>query len=423
MKTISILTTIAVILCCTLTLTAQTLQRTTLNSCYEKAIENYPQSQQNQLIELSKQYTVENAGKAYLPQVSITAQATYQSDVTQVPISIPGFSIQPLSRDQYKVAAEVTQLLYDGGTIKSNQDILSANAAIEQRRVDVELYKLRERVQQLYFGVLTLKQQLQLLTNTRESIEKALTAVQAGVTHGATGKSNLYLLQAELVQLQQKTLEARTAHHAYLAMLSRFTGTELDTTTVLEIPVITQMNESIQRPELKLFDAQQNSVRTQAQRVDAQLLPKVSLFLQAGYARPGLNMLLNSFEPYYIGGVRASWPLSTLYTTSAERENLQVQKKLIEIQKATFLFSTNLTLKQQEIELSKYNSMVELDSALVELRTKIQASSLAQLHNGTITAHEHIRDVYATQSAQIQLEQHRLQHIMNIYTYQNTIGQ
>lgn len=396
----------------------------TLEQCYEKARTNYPLIRQKNLIAQSTSFSIANARAGFFPQVSINGQATYQSDVTRVPLEVPGFKIQALSKDQYKIYAEVNQSLYDGGAIRQQTKLQQANAQVEDQKVEVELYKINERINQLYFGVLLLDEQLKQIALVQKDLESSLQKVQSGIRNGTAFKTNADILQAELLKVTQRTIETQSARQAYLDMLGLFLQTTLNENTVLERPAALPLTASsdINRPELKLFNYQNQLLSAQQQLSNTRTLPRVNLFVQGGYGKPGLNALLNEFDTYYIGGIRLNWNLSGFYNTRRDRELLTLNVQSVDAQRDAFVFNTNLSLRQQNNEIVKLQKLLEVDRQLIDLRANIKVTSKAQLENGVITANDYLRELNAEDQARQNEALHTIQLLLTAYTQKNTIG-
>lgn len=394
----------------------------TLDTCIARAVSYYPQQKQRALIAASKDYSVEAAGKGYLPQVSINGQATYQSAVTEVPVRIPGLSFESVAKDQYKIYGEVTQTIFDGGTIHQQQRVQEANADVEDRKLDVDLYKLHERINQLFFGVLVLNDQIEQVRVFQRDLDTTIKSVEGAVGAGAALKSSVQMLRAELLTQQQRELDLRTARTAYMQMLGLFINTDLSDSTEFIEPLIASLEDAIRRPELAVYEAQRTSLAVQNDVISARSIPRIGLFAQGGFGRPALNMLSNDFDPYYIAGARLSWSLSGLYTSSAEREVLNVQRSIVDVQQETFLFNTTLMLRQQRAELEKYDKTLQLDDEIIALRAAVRASSNAQFVNGVLTTRDYLRDLNAEDIARRQRSLHHVQQLMAIYNYNTTSG-
>ncbi|WP_426293569.1 TolC family protein [Dyadobacter endophyticus] len=396
----------------------------TLGEAYRLARENYPMIRQQGLIEKTRDYSVANAAKGYLPQLTVQGQATYQSAVTEfkLPVSIPGVEFPTINKDQYKVYGEVNQTIYDGGSIRTQVRSHEANAQVEVQKLEVELYKLNERVNQLFFGVLMLEEQLIQSELLKKDINLGIQKVQALVANGTAFKSNANTLKAELLKADQRTIDLNASRKAYLEMLGLLTGQPMGDSAMLEKPVELVTGRDINRPELKLYDAQNRSLDIQSQLIDVRNRPKLHFFFQGGYGRPALNILSNGFDPYYITGVRLNWSLSGLYTLKKDRELIRNNREAIQLQKETFLFNTNLVARQQNAELDRFRQLLRTDDEIIMLRESIKTSSAAQLENGVINTNDFLREVNAEDQARQNKILHGIQLLMSEYNLDNTLG-
>jgi outer membrane protein TolC len=397
-------------------------QALSLDTCYAKARLNYPLLRQMDLIAKSADYSMDNAAKAYYPQLSINGQATYQSDVTKIPISLPNMSIPVISKDQYKLYADLNQTLYDGGAVKLQKEAIQANAIIEKQNIEVELYKLRERIHQIFFSILMVNRQLEQSEILKKDLQAASDKTRAAVTNGIALKSSEDVLKAEMLKVDQHMIELRSTRTAYLNMLSLFIGQTLDNNTVLETPSAPAWSNTINRPELLYYNYRNQLLDIQRQQVQMRNRPKLSLFVQGGYGRPALNLLNNEFDLYYIGGLRLNWSLSGLYTARNEKAVLGMNYQLLEAQKETFLFNTNILMRQQDEDIHRLEELLKTDDEIIALREKIRLSAQAQLENGVITASDYLREMNAEDQAKQNRLLHELQLLMAQYKQQNTIG-
>jgi outer membrane protein TolC len=396
----------------------------TLEKCYSKSRENYPLIQQKDYINKSKDYNVSNIWNGYFPQITINAQATYQSDVTSLPISLPGMSFDKLTKDQYKVVADVTQTIFDGGIMSSQSGLQKSLADVDDQKLEIELLKVKERVNQIYFGILLLDAQLLQIDFVKNDLNASLSKLNAAFENGTVLKSNVDVLKAELLKTKQKEIELNSSRIAFLQMLGLLVNQELDESTKLQQPISpgTISDVEINRPELKLFEYQQNMIESQKGLTISKILPKASLFFQGGYGKPGLNMLINEFDWFYIAGARFSWSLSNLYSYGNESEINDLNKNNIEAQTQTFLLNTNISIKQQLEEIEKFKKLITVDKEIIEIRTSIKESAKAQLENGVITSSDFIRELNAEDTAIQNLQVHKVQLMLAQYNYKITTG-
>lgn len=401
---------------------AQSNAALSIDSCYAMAKRNYPLLKQMALIEKTNEYSLDNALKGYLPQFNVAGQASYQSEVTSIPISLPGMNIQSLSKDQYKIYAELNQSLSDPLIIKQQKEIITINNLTEKEKLAVELYKLKERINQFYFGVLMIDAQMVQVDLLKKDIELALKRTNAGIANGISLKSNADMLQAELLKIEQKAIELKATRKGYADMLSLFINKSIDEGASFIMPHFSTLSSTVNRPELKLFEVQKKGIDAQQKLLASKNLPKVSLFFQGGYGRPTLNMLNNDFGTYYIGGARFIWNLSAFYTYQKERQLLTINQLQIDLQKEVFLFNNQILLKQQNSEVNKLSELLNNDEQIVALREKIKDTANSQLENGSITTLDYLNALNAMDQAKQNLVLHQIQLLLAQYTYQNTSG-
>lgn len=397
-------------------------QQLTIEECYDKARQNYPLIKQKELISRSKEFTIENVKSGLLPQLSLNGQASYQSDVTR----LPGGSslVEPLSKDQYKIYVDVNQSIYDGGVVKRNSALQETASQVEDQKIEVELYKIKERINQIYFGALLINEQLAQIELVKKDIETSLLKMESAIRNGTAFRTNADILQAELLKNDQRAVELKAGRKSYLDMLGMFIHQSLNESTTLQKPqtLIVQNELAISRPEISLYNYQSQLYAAQQQLNNTRVAPRVSLFAQGGYGRPGLNMLLNQFDTYYIGGLRFSWNLGGYYNAHRDKQILDLNLQSVNQQKETFLFNTQLSLQQQKNDLSKLRELIQIDEKLIELRVRIKNTAKSQLDNGVITANDYLRELNAEDQAKQNLSVHQIQLLMTQYSQQLTTG-
>jgi outer membrane protein TolC len=395
----------------------------TISECYSLARKNYPLIKQRDLITKTKDYSVSNASKGYLPAFSVNGQATYQSTVTSFPFTIPikGFTLPVYSKDQYKIFGEVDQVVYDGGVIKNQKQTAEANEVIQQQSLEVELYALYDRVNQLFFGALLVDEQLKQNDLLKADVQNGIDKEKALVANGTAFRSSVDELEAQLLQTDQSRVELLATKKAYLDMLSLFINRPVED-IILEKPAPPPATDTLRRPELLSYDYQKKTYDLQDKLLVAQLMPKLGLFAQGGYARPGLNELSNNFAWYYIGGLKLSWNLGSIYTIKNQKRLLNIDRETLDVQKETFVFNTSLTQKQQSSDITKDIELVKADDAIINLRESVKKASQAQLENGVLSAHDYITEVNSEDEARQNRILHEMQLLQAQYSYQNTMG-
>lgn len=397
-------------------------QKLSIEDCYALAKKNYPLIKQSELIEKTKEYTIENLSKGNLPQININGQASYQSDVTSYPIIIPNVKVPVLSKDQYKIYGEVNQPLTDVVIINAQKELATATTETNQQQLEVELYKLKDRINQLYFGALLADEQLAQNEIFKKDIQSGLDKVNASIKNGTAFKSNAQMLEAELLKADQQAIELKTSRKSFRNMLGYLVGTTLDDHVTLVTPAAVMSAATINRPELRLYELQKQQFSVQQKMADNKKVPKLGVFLQGGYGRPALDFLSNKFDTYYITGIRLNWNLTSFYTIKREKDLLEISRKSIDVQKEVFLFNTGVTLTQQTNEMEKYRQLVNTDNSIILLRQKVKTAATAQLENGVITAIDYLSYVNAEDQARRAMSLHSTQLLLAQYNYQNTTG-
>lgn len=392
-----------------------------IEACYEKARANYPLIKQYGLIEKTKEYNLSNAAKGYLPQVTFSAQATYQSDVTEIPINLDaigltGVEIPSVSQDQYKMELALSQTLWDGGAIRSERKTLRTQAEVDQRDMDVSMYAINERVNQLYFGVLLAEAQLEQNKVLQAELRRNCDQVSSYIKNGIANQSDLDAIQVDLLKAKQTEAQFEHTKGAYREMLSRLIGEEIGEETRLVKPeAVRPLTKENNRPELELYQARIRNLRAQDSRITAGMMPKLGLFVTGGYGKPGLDMFEDNFKVYYLAGVKLSWNLGSLYTRKNDRRKIQTGIRSIETQRETFLFNTSLDVAQRNATIDKYIDQLKYDDEIIALRGSVKRASEAKMANGTLSGTDLTRDIHAEQSAIQDKILHEMELLQAIY--------
>lgn len=382
----------------------------TLQDAESRARKGYPLIRQQGLLEKTATLTVGNLAKGYVPQLTVGGQASYQSDVTKVSIPNAPFVVEPPSKDQYRLTMDVSQIIYDGGLIRNQQELSRLQATTESSRLELEMYKLQERVDQLYCSILFVDAQLDQMKLVKADIQTGINKVSAQLENGVVFKSALNTLKAEALKIDQRNIELGTMRKGLLDVLGILTDTLLSDNVQLEMPDLKGFRaEGAIHKQLNFFKAQQDLNVRQLDLLRSKSRPKASAFLQAGYGRPGLNMLRNEFQWFSIGGLRLNWSISNLYTAKNEKELNTVAANSIAVQQETYLKNANAQVKQQLAEIEKFRKLIETDKEIIELRNAIKESAAAQLEAGVITASDYVREVSAADQANQALKAHELQ--------------
>ena len=399
-----------------------------IEACYEKARANYPLIKQYGLIEKTKEYNLSNAAKGYLPQVTFSAQATYQSDVTEIPIDLDaigltGVEIPSVSQDQYKMELALSQTLWDGGAIRSERKTLRTQAEVDRRDMDVSMYTINERVNQLYFGVLLAEAQLEQNKVLQAELRRSCEQVSSYIKNGIAQQSDLDAIRVDLLKAKQTEAQFEHTKRAYREMLSRLIGEEIGEETRLVKPeAVRPLTKENNRPELELYQARIRNLRAQDSRITAGMMPKLGLFVTGGYGKPGLDMFEDKFKAYYLAGVKLSWNLGSLYTVKDDRRKIQTSIRAIETQRETFLFNTSLDVAQRDASIDKYVAQLSYDDEIIALRGSVKRASEAKMANGTLSGTDLTRDIHAEQSAIQDKILHEIELLMAIYNLRYAIN-
>lgn len=412
----------AVVLACTVTcLTAEA--RITIEQCMELARQNYPQIRQLNLIEEAARYDIASVSKSWLPKFSISGKATYQSDVVEMPFDIPGFSFN-LPHDQYSAVGEISQTIWDGGTSKSQKEIYTSGARVQQKQTEVSMYAINDRVAKIYLGILLIDWQLKQNGILWKSLERNAVEVQALIDNGTAYRSDLDMIKVKMLDCTRQKEELLSDRTAYIGMLEKLTGMELDGVelTVPEADNASPVTSEISRPELELYDAQILQNEAQLHQLNSKISPRFSLSLQGGIGRPGLNILKNSFQPYWTAGIRMSWDIGALYTRKDEKRKIDTQTRTIETERETFLFNTELNATQMRSAIDKARGQLERDREIIALQESIRNAGEEQYRSGTISMTDLMDRIDDEYNARVTEGIHRIQLLMAIYDLQNCMG-
>lgn len=386
--------------------------QTSIEQCYRAARENYPLAKRYGLIEQAKEFNVKNAGKAYLPQIGVSAKASYQTEATKSPI--PAFSLS-LPLDQYAVSVEVNQAIWDGGAAKAQKRGIEAGAAVETRQLDVDLYALNDRVNNLYFGILTLDEQLALNDLLDAELKRNEATVSSYINGGIANAADLDAVRVELLDNRQKRAAIVASREAYINMLSSLVGFAVEQIEKPVRPLFLGDTLPVRRAELMLMDAQRAAADIKRLEITAAKTPRLGAFVQGAYGQPGLDMFKSGFTPYAIGGLKLSWNVSGFYTSKNNKAKIEVEKNSIEAARETFLFNTALELEQTAAEIKRIKAQMVDDDQIIELRGNIKRSAEAKVAQGTLTVTEMLREVTAENAAMRARALHEVELLMTLY--------
>lgn len=392
-------------------------QIVTLENCYELANKNYPLAKQSGLLAQKSAYETASLNTAKLPKIDLNAQASYQSDVTGLPIPLP--NVSTLNKDQYRATLDINQLIYNGGLIDSNVKLRAIQTQTQQQQVAVNLYSIKTRINQLYFAILLAQERKLILTSKQEQLASKIKEVKSGVKFGVLLPSSEQVLEAENLKIKQQLRENELDKKRLLANLSELIFTPLDEKTILEKPLLSLPNdETISRPEIQLFELQNQQILGSKELISKNKLPKINAFGTAGYGNPGLNMLNNSFQTFYMVGLKANWNVWDWDKTKKDKEALSVSESIIATEKETFLLNTHLQLKEIQTEINKLDETIQTDQEIINLREAVAKSSDAQLKNGVITSSDYLVEFSNLYESKINQKTHQIQLALAKANYQ-----
>jgi Outer membrane protein len=395
-----------------------------LDYCYQKAMANFPLIKQRQLLKDAGQLKIKTLNNTFLPQAFINGQATYQSDVTSLPIKLPNVNIEGLSKDQYKVSLDLSQTIYDGGNVSKQKKLENLSVETDEQTLDAELYKLKDRVNQLYFGIILIQESEKQVDVIKKDVENKLAKIESGVKNGIMLESNADVLNAEIIKLDQQLIEFSENKKSCFKMLAELMGEAINETPVLDLPADPEIASSFEnkRLEMKIFDLQLKKTDVLKDMVSVKTMPRFSAFGQAGYGRPGLNMLKNEFKEYYMVGAKVSWNIWNWNQNHTDRKIIDIQKDIINSQKDIFEKNLKISAEKQMGDIRKLQSLIEKDSELIELRNKIVKTYSSQLDNGIITSTEYLTEVNNQLQARLIMESHKIQLIQAKINYLTLTG-
>lgn len=404
-------------------LQAQFVKTLNLQTCLDKAEQHYPLVRQYALLEKSEGYTLDQVAAGNLPQIKLGGQWSYQSDVTKIPFALPNTDIPAIDKDQYKIYVDVSQPLTDLFTTqKHKKELAQKEATVQAKALDAEIFKVRERINHLYFGILLMDRQIAQALILEKQIKSGIKINEVAVNNGTALKSSTSLLEAENLKVQKRLIDLKVNRKDFIKRLALFIGENLDEHTVFKEPEDLPVFTKIERPELQLFDAQKDVFKTQKKLIDDLNLPNLNLFGQGGYGKPGLNMLSNQTELYYITGLRLSWNISRLYTQKRDKQQLDIKQELLEAEQDSFLFNTNQSLEAHTGEIDKMDALIAVDREIIERRREITNTAAIQLENGVVTTNDYLGYLNAEDEARQELLLHQIKRLKAMYDHKTTTG-
>lgn len=400
--------------------------QTTLDECIGWAYDNYPQIKEMSLIEMTKGIDLKNAAYAWLPHLNISGKATWQSEVVEMPMDIPGMDIN-IPHDQYGLTAEFTQQIWDGGTSRSQKELAEAGAEVKKTQLETNLWSIRSRVQNVFLGIILIDKQLELNRLLRESLERSSEEVKSRMAAGVALPSDLDQVSVNILSCLQQRASLDADRKSYVKILGLLTGRDM-TDVELAVPqdAVNYVDDGARdfetRPEMAFYAAQLKQNEFQRRQLNTLISPKLNLSLQGGYGRPGMNMLSGDFSGYFVAGLKLQWNIGALYTRGLDKRKVNADAQKIDLTRKSFILNSSVEAEQKNNAILKARDVLEKDSEIIGLRQRIRASGENQYREGTIKMNDYLSMLDEEYKARANESMHEVQLMMAVYDMKNTIG-
>ncbi|MCX6326233.1 MAG: TolC family protein [Bacteroidia bacterium] len=403
----------------------------TLKECYEKAMTTNALAGEKVAYSDISKLKDENLSKGWLPTLDANGSILYNSSVIDMSSALgslpnPGIAsaIKPLPHEQYKITFDINQTIYDGGVIKSARDLERAELSINEKQTETDLYKLRAQINSFYFSLMLIARQKELLNNYLELINKRISSMQSALINGVIIKSDIDVLTAEKIKLEQQLSENEIRKASLLKILSGLTGTEIDASTEFILPPQTnELTNELIRPELQLFDLRKEQLAAGMKIIESKRMPKAFGFATLGYGNPpGSNFFKDEFAPYYILGAGIKWNIFDWNKSKNEKQVISLQQGIIDNRKNDLTDNLNRLLESKNAEIMSLQSLIATDNELITLRKRITGSAESQYENGTITATEYLNELNSERQAMVNYEIHKINLALARIEYLNISG-
>lgn len=406
----------------------------TLDECQQMASDNYPLLQKYDLVRQTTEYTIKNIQRGYWPQLSLGGQVSYQSEVTDLPdvlshlLSESSPNYKGMAKDQYQIALDLNLVIWDGGHIKARRDLAASDAEVQVAQADVEMYAIRSRVNELFFGILLLDEKIRLNETLQTLLLDNCRMLETRKMHGTAMESDVDVMRAEYLEARQDLTALRSMRKSYRQMLAIFIGKDTASVINLQKPAASlPQTFDNRRPELNLYAMQMQQTEAQSRLLNVGLRPKLSLFAQGVYGYPGYDMFDSMFDHDLklngIVGIRFSWNIGRLYTFKTDKHKLELTRKQIETAREIFLFNNNLQSVREREAVNQYHQMMEEDSDIIRLRTSVRQATEAKLQHGVIGVNDLLQEITKENRARIDHSLHEMEMLKNIYELKHTINQ
>lgn len=411
-----------------------------LDECQQAAERNYPLIRQYNLIGKTTELAVANIGKEWLPQVSAQAQATLQSGVAAWPDGLQammgqaGIDVKGLGKSQYRVGIDVSQTLFDGGSVRSRQAIARWQGQVQEAETGVALYQVHRRVNEMYFGLLLLDERIRLNRDLQELLAGNERKLAAMYQRGTAAESDYNSVKAERLGVVQQTGSLEAQRQTLARLLGTFCGLEIKEVRKPLPPDAGNPSPAAlptaggpapatplygNRPELRLADARLRLADAQERALDAGLLPRLTLFAQGFYGYPGFNMFEDMMRRDWslngLVGARLTWNIGALYTRKNDKDRLRQQRGMAETGRDVFIFNNRLDELQQREDVERYRRLMAADEELIALRRRIRQAAESKLEHGIIDVNDLVREINNENAARVQQSVHEVELLKEMY--------
>jgi len=392
---------------------SQAQEALTLSYCYDKAIASSPLKKQKLYYESILELNRKSHASLNYPVLGLNAQASYQSDVFSLPFALPGFDTPLIPQEQYKVAIDFYQNIYNGGVVKNKQAVEEANARINLQGVEISNYKIREVVNRLYFSALILQKQSALIEATQNDIQAQYNLLQARVEAGAALPGSAKTLRKELLTLDQKRIELNVSIQANLDMLSLWIEEPIGPELKLELPELERapdlQTHTLTRPELTQFDMQVDRLASEKALIQTGRIPDIDIFGTAGMGYPNpFNWFDVNFSPYYLVGIKLSWKILDYGAAKRNKEVLQLNQLIVVSEKENFIKTVEVAITSDEANIRKYSELIAKDLEIILLQEDIVKQAASQMQHGVIPGATYITEVNKELQAKLNLKIHEI---------------
>ena len=404
-----------------------TIQAQTLDECQQAAERNYPLIKQMDLIRQTTDLNVGNIQKGWLPQLSVMAQSTYQSDVTAFPDQMQalykqmGISMEGLRKDQYRVGIDVQQLVFDGGAIRNQKEMARLQGVVESAQNEVSMYSVRQRVNEMYFALLLLDEQILLNKDLQALLNGNEKKLASLYKKGTAAEVDYLNVKAERLNVEQQMTSLQSQRQTVARMLSVFCGIEVKK---LVKPEVVGTSAENNRPELRLIDSQIRLANAQEKALHSALLPRLGVFASGFYGYPGYNMFEDMMHRKWslngMVGARLTWNIGAFYTHKSDKAKLKLMRQSAENSREVFLFNNNLEQIRQDENISRYRKLMAEDEEIISIRSSIRKAAESKLAHGIIDVNDLVREINAENATRVQRSVHEIEMLKEIYNQKYT---